>query len=76
MKTLHNMRVLLYAIKIALSLFVTAALILWAWNNSLMIILGLPTIHIKESIGLIILALGISFIFGSRGFNFTRLSGE
>ena len=76
MKTLHNKRVLLYAIKIALSLFVTAALILWAWNNSLTIIFGLPTFHIKESIGLIILALGISFIFRSRRFNFTHLGGE
>jgi len=75
MKTFHNKRILLRVSKMALIVFVGAVLVLWAWNNTLTTLFGLPTIHVKESIGLIILALGISFIFRSSRHQISTLSG-
>lgn len=59
-----------HTIKTVLMLIVGATLILWSWNNTLPTIFGLPAIHFKESIGLVVLALSVSFIFrqGRRSF--------
>ncbi|MFQ5469713.1 MAG: hypothetical protein ACE5EH_05325 [Gammaproteobacteria bacterium] len=63
MKELLNLQAIIHASKAALILFVGATLVLWSWNNTLPALFGLPSIHFKESIGLILLALSISFIF-------------
>jgi len=76
MKTFHKQRILLRASKMALMIFIGVVLVLWAWNNALTTIFGLPTIQFRESIGLIILALGISFIFRPRRNHNNHLGGE
>lgn len=63
MNKLTNKQTLIHTSKAILMLFIGATLVLWSWNNTLPVIFGLPSIHFKESIGLIVLALSISFIF-------------
>ena len=63
MNKIFNRQNLIYTAKASLMLFVGATLVLWSWNNTLPAIFGLPTIHFKESIGLVVLALSVSFIF-------------
>ena len=63
MNKILNREILIYTSKIILMLFVGASLVLWSWNNTLTVIFELPSIRFKESFGLIILALSISFIF-------------
>jgi len=62
MNTNHRKAFFTQATKATLILFVSTVLILWAWNNSMTTIFGLPVIHFKEAISLIILGLGLSFV--------------
>lgn len=63
MKKLLNQQTVIYTLKAILTLFASATLVLWSWNNTMPAIFELPPIHFKESISLIILAISISFIF-------------
>lgn len=51
-----------YILKSAGLLFLSIVLTIWAWNNALTTIFGLPVIHFKEATGIIILAFGVSLL--------------
>lgn len=63
MYKLLNRQALISAVKALVMLFIGTTLVLWSWNNTLPAILGLPAIHFKEALGLVVLVLSISFIF-------------
>lgn len=67
------------ALRITILLFVSTVLVLWAWNNAMTAIFGLPVIHFKEASGIVILAIGVSILFKPGGYpvkSVTRNSHE
>jgi hypothetical protein len=63
MNKLLNKQMVYRFLTISSFVFVSAVLTLWAWNSAMTTIFGLPVIHFKEALGIIILAYGISIVF-------------
>ena len=65
MNKITDRRFLVNILKTVLFLFLTVVLMIWAWNNAITTIFGLPVIHFKEALGILILAFGVSILFKS-----------
>lgn len=63
MNRITDRRFLMNILKTVLFLFLTVVLMIWAWNNAVTTIFGLPVIHFKEALGILILAFGVSMLF-------------
>lgn len=76
MNTPQQKRFFMQATKITLALFVSTVLILWAWNTTVVTLFGLPAMRFKEAVGLLILAMGVSWVLRGGQHRLSKLSGS
>lgn len=76
MNKLIDKQFIQHILKIITLLIVSTVLVLWAWNNAMTTIFGLPAIQFKEATGIIILAVGISFLFKPGGYHVRKCNEE
>jgi hypothetical protein len=76
MNELRNRRILFHTTTLILIALGAAGLVLWSWNASMTTIFGLPSIHIKESIGLVTLVLIFSLIVKPGKGRFNHFGGD
>ena len=66
MKTHQKLHPISQLSLVALAFLGSAVGVLWAWNTVMPEVLGLAAIQYKHSLALVILGIGLSFIFGNR----------
>jgi hypothetical protein len=76
MNKLRNRRVFFHTTTLILIALGAVVLVLWSWNTSMTAIFGLPSIHIKESIGLVTLVLTFSLIVRPGKGRFSHFGGD
>ena len=67
MNRITDRRLLVHILKTVSFLFLSTVLVIWAWNNAVTTLFGLPAIHFKEALGILILAFGVSMLFKPGG---------